>query len=339
MELKHLEERQRAHPATPAGTKQLPTASTGVAHLLALQRSAGNRAVAGMLGSGGEGWVAVPGPAVSVQHRESTLSSRQPALAQPAAAASAVSNGRGLAADEGLAVNDRPGAGLLGAAIGGGVGAVAGGLLGGPLGALAGGLAGAAVGGGIGALLGGGGGAAAPNAPVPIAVRNGPGHRPIDTATAAGMSIDITLTSSSGVDADMATVQDSEQVSPSLNHTGSYLGEVPGPGNTSGYMPGHPIPPDRHSSGKAQIVNLADNHGGNGTQDFEQLDSFTAPAAGITTPQAVPASGYLIRRFITATGTEIKFRVEKSPRAVTVGGFTTTAGPSALQSDEVTVRP
>src|SRR5690349_14669563 len=48
---------------------------------------------------------------------------------------------------------------------------------------------------------GAGSGSAAPAA-TPVAVRNGPGHVPIDTAEAAGMAIDITLTSSTGVDAD-----------------------------------------------------------------------------------------------------------------------------------------
>jgi hypothetical protein len=153
------------------------------------------------------------------------------------------------------------------------------------------------------------------------------------------MAIDITLTSSSGVDADMAAVQDSEQVSVSMNHTGSYAHLPPGRSSNSGYMPGYPIPPDQHREPKARIIDCADNHGGNGTMDREQLDSFTAPAAGITTPIAVPNSGYLIRRIITVIGSTIKFKLHKEPKAVTVNGFTTAAGPSPAQSDEVTVRP
>ena len=73
--------------------------------------------------------------------------------------------------------------------------------------------------------------------------------------------------------------------------------------------------------------------------DRHQLDSFTAPGCGITSPQAIPHSGYLIRRTIAVSGTEIKFRVTKSPAACTVNGFTTAAGTSPTQSDEVVVRP
>jgi hypothetical protein len=175
--------------------------------------------------------------------------------------------------------------------------------------------------------------------PLPIAVRNGPGHSPIDTASAAGMMIDITLTSSSGNDADMANVLDSEQVSTSFNHTGSYSAVPPGNSSNSGYMPGYPIPPDHHSEPKARIIDCADNHGGNGSMDRLQLDSYKAPGGGVTDPTVVPNSGYLIRRTITTNGNEIKFRVDKSPQACTVNGFTTDAGPSPAQGDEVTVRP
>jgi hypothetical protein len=225
-----------------------------------------------------------------------------------------------------------------GALIGGGIGAVVGGvggfLVGGPVGAIVGGVGGALVGAAIGAAVGG---AAAP-CPVPVAVRNGPRHAPIDTADAAGMAIAITLTSSTGNDTDMASVQDSEQVSSSFNHTGSYTAVPAGRSNNSGYMAGHPIPDDRHSEPKARIIDCADNHGGNGSMDRHQLDSFTAAACGITSPRAIPNSGYLIRRTIIVSGTQIKFRLDKSPAACAVNGFTTTAGPSPAQSEEVVVR-
>lgn len=279
-----------------------PPGGSTAAQVLALQRAAGNRAVAELIGSAQAARPAVPG-------------------AGPAAG---TVNGRGVGPSPDGTVNDRTTGAVVGGLVGGALGAMAGG----PLGAVVGALGGA----GIGALLGG------TKQPLPVALRNGPGHRPIDTGGAIGMSIDITLTSSTGVDADMASVEDSEQVSPSMRHTGSYLGEAPGPGSTSGYMPGHPIPADEHTSSKAQTINLADHHGGDGTQDFEQLDTYRVPAAGIK-ETVVPRSGYLIRRTITVTGTKITFRVDKSPRAVTVNGFTSAAGPSPAQSDTVTVRP
>lgn len=231
-------------------------------------------------------------------------------------------DGRGLV-EERAAADDRG----RGALIGGIIGGIGGMLLGGPIGA----IGGAAMGAAIGALVSG-------QCPVPIAVRNGPAHSPIDTADAAGMSIAITLTSSTGVDADMAGVQDSEQVSASLNHTGSYTAIPSARSSNSGYMAGFPIPNDQHSEPKARIIDLADNHGGNGTMDRQQLDTFTAPDCGITTPVAIPNSGYLIRRSIVVSGTEIRFRLEKSPQDVTVNGFTASAGPSPTQSEEVVVR-
>ncbi len=153
------------------------------------------------------------------------------------------------------------------------------------------------------------------------------------------MEIAITLTSSMGRDADMATVEDSEQVGLSFNHTGSFGGMPPLPSNQSGFMAGHPIPNDRHTAPRALIVDRADNHGGNGSFEKHQLDIFKAPACGITTPQVIPASGYKIKRIImTGPGTRIVFRTEKSPAACTVNGYTTTAGPSPTQADDVVVR-
>ncbi len=175
--------------------------------------------------------------------------------------------------------------------------------------------------------------------PAPVAVRNGPFHAPIDTAAAVGMEIAITLTSSTGVDADMASVEDSEQVGLSFNHTGSFTGLPPLPSNQSGFMPGHPIPNDRHTLTRSLIVDRADHHGGNGSFEKQQLDIFKAPACGVTTPQAIPKSGYIIKRIITTgPGTKITFRTEKRAAACTVNGFSTGAGPSGTQADDVIVR-
>ena len=179
----------------------------------------------------------------------------------------------------------------------------------------------------------------AAKAPVPVAVRNGPKHGPIDDADAVGMSIAITLTSSSGRDEDMANVQDSEQVSTSFNHKGSYKSVDAFPSRNTEYMPGYPIPDDAHAEEVDRIFSLADHHGGSGSYERQQLDTFKAPAAGVTDPQAIPNSGYLIRRTIIVHGGQIKFRVEKSPQACTVKGFSSEAGPSPAQRAEVVVRP
>ncbi len=152
------------------------------------------------------------------------------------------------------------------------------------------------------------------------------------------MSIAIAVTSSTGVDADMARIQDSEVVSVSENHTGSFVGWPAGRSNNSGFMAGHPIPNDQHSFPKALIIDRADNHGGAGTHERRQLDVYTDAAAGVTTATPIPNSGYIIKRTITMVGTGITFRTEKRPAGVTVDGHTTTAGPSPTQGEDVVVR-
>jgi hypothetical protein len=152
------------------------------------------------------------------------------------------------------------------------------------------------------------------------------------------MSIAITISSSSGVDADMAGIQDSEVVGLSSNHTGCWVGVPPMRSRNSGFMAGYPIPDDQHQWAKAQIIDRADNHGGNGSFEKTQLDIYTDAAAGVTVPQAIPASGYIIKRTTTVNGTGISLRTEKRPAAVTVNGHTTTAGPSRTQAADVVVR-
>jgi hypothetical protein len=175
--------------------------------------------------------------------------------------------------------------------------------------------------------------------PQPIAVLNGPFHAPIDTPAVIGMEIQITVQSSSGNNAAMAQVQDSEQVSPSLDHTGSFAALAPIVGGTSGFMPAVNIPNDRHGVGRAFFTNRADNFGGSGSISFQQLDIYTHPRYAIFNPIAIPNSGYRITQRITAgPGTQLRLRTDKAPEACTVNGFSSTAGPSPAQHDEVLVR-
>jgi hypothetical protein len=241
---------------------------------------------------------------------------------------------RGGAPAAGGVEDDRTTGALIGGGIGAVGGAIVGGLLGGVPGAIGGAVAGGALGAGVGAMVGGG-----TTVPTPVAVRNGPRHAPIDAGDRVGMSIAITITSSTGVDADMARIQDSEQVGLSFNHTGSCASMPPTPSNQSGFMAGHPIPDDQHAWSRAAVLDRVDNHGGNGGFEKEQLDIYTDAAAGVTTSTAIPNSGYIIKRIITAgPGTRVVFRTEKRPAAVTVNGFTSAAGPSATQGDDVIAR-
>lgn len=177
-----------------------------------------------------------------------------------------------------------------------------------------------------------------PARPSPINVRNGPAHAPINSGDRVGMSIAITISSSSGRDADMSAIEDSEQVGLSYNHTGSMVGVAPIPSSQSSFMPGYPIPNDQHAWSKAAVIDRADNHGGNGSFEKQQLDIYKDPAGGVTTPTAIPSSGYIIKRTFTTTGTSITLRTEKRAADVSVNGYSTTAGPSPTQAEDVVVR-
>jgi hypothetical protein len=174
--------------------------------------------------------------------------------------------------------------------------------------------------------------------PQPIAVLNGPFHAPIDTAAAAGMEIQISVVMSSN-NAELPFVQDSEVVSTSFDHTGSAVSMAPFTSSNSTFMSAANIPNDRHTSGRARIIDLADNHGGSGSYSRRQLDIYNHARYGIFNPLAIPNSGYkLTRSIIAGPGTSVRFRVDKTPEACTVGNFSTDAGPSPAQHDEVVVR-
>ena len=174
--------------------------------------------------------------------------------------------------------------------------------------------------------------------PQPIGLLNGPFHAPIDDPDEVGMEIAITV-QSSGVPADMASVLDTEQVSLSFDHTGSFVGTPPIASRQSDFMPGVNIPNDRHGASRAGMIAQADNHGGAGSFSKYQLDIYKHPHYAIINPLVIPNSGYRITRSIIAdTGTKLRFRVEKRPEACTVNGFTTEAGPSTMQTNEVVLR-
>jgi hypothetical protein len=174
--------------------------------------------------------------------------------------------------------------------------------------------------------------------PQPIAVLNGPFHAPINTATAAGMEIQITVGMSNSDE--LRFVQDSEVVGTSFNHSGSYATLPPFNSDNSTFMSAANIPNDRHQSSRAMIVDRADNHGGSGSYVRHQLDIYNHARYAIFNPIAIPNSGYRITRSIIAgPGTRLVFRVDKTPEACTVRGFSTTAGPSPAQHDEVVIRP
>jgi hypothetical protein len=176
--------------------------------------------------------------------------------------------------------------------------------------------------------------------PQPIAVLNGPFHAPIAEPDTVGMEIAITVRMSGGDAGDLASAQDSEQVSLSFDHTGSFAGTPARPTSQSGFMSAANIPNDRHGSSRAEMIGIADAGGGAGSYAKHQLDIYTHARYGIINPIVIPNSGYRLTRSIVAgAGTELRFRVDKQPEACTVNGFTTDAGSSPAQSDEVQLRP
>jgi hypothetical protein len=152
------------------------------------------------------------------------------------------------------------------------------------------------------------------------------------------MEIQISVVMSSN-NAELPFVQDSEVVSTSFDHIGSCTSIPPFTSSNSEFMPAFNIPNDRHTSGKARIIDIADNHGGSGSYSRNQLDIYNHARYGIFNPLAIPNSGYKITRSIIAgPGTRLRFRVDKTPQACTIGNYSTAAGPSPAQHDEVVVR-
>jgi hypothetical protein len=174
--------------------------------------------------------------------------------------------------------------------------------------------------------------------PQPIAVLNGPFHGPINTPDFVGMEIAITVRYT-GPQSDLAEVWDSEQVDRlSFGHTGSFSSIPPLPSDTSDFMPAAHIPNDQHALPRQFLLDVADNHGGSGSLSKHQLDIYTDPRHGVLRPMVIPNSGYL--GSITAgPGTRVTLLTTKEPTACTVNGFSTAAGPSPAQSNEVVVRP
>lgn len=172
----------------------------------------------------------------------------------------------------------------------------------------------------------------------PNAVLSGPVHAPINT-TYAGMEINITIRSDSGTDTDLDQVMDSEHVPQSNGATGS--GENGLTAETGGYQQATTVPPDQHVVAKTYIIDRFDNHGGAGSMNFDQVDSFYCKRCGMQEANAVviPNSGHTVTfSWWTTGGNSILMKAKKVAHACTVGAFTSAAGPSTDHEETVTVR-
>jgi hypothetical protein len=219
--------------------------------------------------------------------------------------------------------------------VGAGVGALAGGLAGAAIGAVVGGPVGALVGAGIGGLVGGiagaliGGGCTASATGVALGASSA-----FNDSTQHGLITPIIVRGT-----ELADVQDSELVSASLDHHGSFSAIPSTVGNTSGFMAANNIPPDRHLGGNAWTLNTFDSHGGDGDLSFLQMDLFKIPKCNINTAQDMPNSGYRIKRTVKTEGTKVVGIVTKTAEAVSIGGHSSTPGLTAKKEAKVTLRP
>jgi hypothetical protein len=175
----------------------------------------------------------------------------------------------------------------------------------------------------------------------PYAVQNGPGHTPYNTIDQAGMDIDIVIKSDSGTNSDLNQVMDDEVVSASYSHTGSLFTTAAITGYTTDFQIASTVAGDTHATGKAYIIDKFDNHGGAGSWRKGQLDRFYCNRCGMVEAGAkvITTSGYeVLREILAPGGAKIDFQVTKSAKSVSVGGYSSGAGPSATQHDKVTVR-
>ncbi len=124
----------------------------------------------------------------------------------------------------------------------------------------------------------------------------------------------------------LAKVEDSELVGTSMNHLGSMTHRPSARSTNSEFMPANNIPDDRHMSGIEDHLSFYDNHGGDGSYDRLQMDLFKIPKCGITTPQSMPNSGYRLKRHIFREGNNIVGQITKTAEAVSIDGFSSTAG-------------
>ncbi len=169
------------------------------------------------------------------------------------------------------------------------------------------------------------------------------------SASATGISLGASSAFNDGTDhglitpiivrgTNLADVLDSELVSPSVDHHGSFATIPSVVSGTSGFMPANSIPPDRHLANNAWTLSVFDGHGGDGDLSFLQMDLFTIPTCGINTPQDMPNSGYRIKRTVKQEGTKVVGIVEKTAEAVTIGSHSSTPGLTAKKEAKVTLR-
>jgi hypothetical protein len=210
-------------------------------------------------------------------------------------------------------------------------GALLGGLAGAAIGA-AGGPAAALVAGAIGAIGGGVAGLLSCSASATGVSLGASG--PINDGTVYGLRTPIIVRGT-----ELADVLDSELVGASIDHTGSMVKRPSAKSSNSGFMAADKIPDDRHTSGIADHLSFFDGHGGDGSYSRLQMDLFKIPKCKIDTPQAMPNSGYRIKRSVKADGGKVVGVVIKTAEAVTIDGHKTTPGLTAKKEAKVTLRP
>jgi hypothetical protein len=146
----------------------------------------------------------------------------------------------------------------------------------------------------------------------------------------AGLYVELTVESDSGVNGDLDLVYDQEFVSAPLDHSASMQGQPQHPPKQGGQEPASSAVIDRHDVGVMQALSYAAALAGQaGHWSNDQLDKFRCERCGPDHWHVTPRSGYRVTRTLSfAKHGRVRLGVRKEARGCTVAGMTTTAGPS-----------
>ena len=174
----------------------------------------------------------------------------------------------------------------------------------------------------------------------PCAVENGPEHSPKfypdpdPAGNLVGMHVRISVLSDSGVVEDLDQVDEREIVSDTIDRTPSLKGHPKVKITVQKVMqPAPQVDVDDHTMNVMLIHGINDNvlKGEAGSWTNDQFDEFLCKRCGTehSVAAVIPNSGYrLIRSLYTVQDGRLRYRVEKTSRAVTIAGRTSAAGPS-----------
>jgi len=154
-------------------------------------------------------------------------------------------------------------------------------------------------------------------------------HSDIFTATRMGVAVQDGWSSDSGTFSDLDETEISEVVSyTGTNDSPPFPARGAVGHNNSGYLPGHRLTVDRHSTGRRNVT-----LGTAGVSEAQQLSIFKCHRCGAN-DKVVPNSGLTRIHEVFQDGTQWKHRTRKIGNAVTIGAHTTQAGVANVTSPD-----